>query len=363
MILVFAGAGASSAIEPDLYPTTEGFFNRVPETIRNNPWFEEVSLFLQSIDSTGKIDIEDVLGALRKMQEYCDWSLDTKRFPGWVLEPGQNRYSRLGRTSNGDQDEYMDYDPFASLDYIVRSLIGNRTSLDELQGAINALVYGFYAATPRDESLQPWVTLLQSLESLLESRNHPTQVFTTNYDLVLENAIRVGSLEESIGTGRVSDVKLEIDLDKWRAYSDRFIDPSGAGLLTKLHGSVDWQQDIDGRIVVGASHFTGQHENHILIYPGFKGEPEKDPFMTFHNHLRLVAANARAAIFIGYAFRDEYINEILSSMPSHTLKIVIDAEQSKPDREFLRNCSYSGDGFKDESLSFIFGVLTKSGIA
>ena len=298
--------------KPDLYPTTAEFFNRVPETIRNNSWFGEATSFLKSIDSTGQTDIEDLLGALRQMQEYCDRSLDTKRFPGWVLAPGQGRFSRLSSTSNSNQDEFIDYDPFAHLDDIVAALGENRTSLDELQGDINALVYSFYAAPPRDDSLKPWVTLLQ----FLERHNVLTEVFTTNYDLVLENAIRVGGFEESIGTGRVSDVKLVIDLGIWHEQSYGSADSNAAGLLTKLHGSVDWQQDIDGKVVVGASHFTGQHQNHVLIYPGFKGEPENDTFITFHNHLRLVAERAQAAIFIGYAFRDEYINGMLSSMPS-----------------------------------------------
>ena len=48
MILVFAGAGASAAIDSKKYPTTEGFFNNLSESIKNDPLFVVVKEFLET---------------------------------------------------------------------------------------------------------------------------------------------------------------------------------------------------------------------------------------------------------------------------------------------------------------------------
>ena len=357
MILVFAGAGASAAVDPKQYPTTAGFYERVPSHIRKNPWFREASTFLKSLDSQKPIDIEDVLGALRKMQEYCINSLDIKTFPGWVLAPGQSRFSRLSESRESSE---IEYDPFSYLDDIMDAMRGNSTSLEELQGDINALVYELYTATPSDEALKIWIGFFESMARY----ELDTEVFTTNYDLVLENAIRAGRLGQRIGTGRVTDgISIMIDPAIWHTSLEKPSTNDRTGLLTKLHGSVDWQRDNRGRIVVGASRFTGQHPNHILIYPGFKVETQEEPFVTFHDHLRRVAAQAQAAIFIGYAFRDEYINGILSDMPSDIPKFVINTEQSAPDLDFLRESSHFGDGFTEDSVTSFIVLLMQRGIA
>lgn len=354
MILVFAGAGASAAVDPEQFPTTAEFYRRVPTHIQNNPWYREASSFLKSLDSQNPIDIEQVLGALREMQDYCANSLDIRTFPGWVLAPGQSRFSRLSESSE------IEHDPFAYLDDILDAMRGSSNSLEELQGDINALVYELYAASPSDEALTIWIRFFESMARY----ELDTEVFTTNYDLVLENAIRAGRLGKRIGTGRVTDgISIMIDPAIWHTSLEKPSTKDRAGLLTKLHGSVDWQRDNRGRIVVGASRFTGQHPNHILIYPGFKGETQEEPFVTFHDHLRRVVVQAHAAIFIGYAFRDEFINEILSDMPSNIPKFVINTEQSAPDLDFLRESSHFGEGFTDESVTSCIVFMMQRGVA
>ena len=350
MILAFAGAGASAAVDPEQYPTTAGFYERVPSHIRKSPWYKEASSFLQSLDSQKPIDIEDVIGTLRIMQEYCINSLDIGTFPGWVLAPGQERFSRLSESSESRE---LEYNPYAYLDEILDAMRRNGNSLLELQSDINALVYDMYAASPSNEGLKTWITLLRTLAG----HELRAEVFTTNYDVVLEKAIIAGGLRETLGIGRVTDgIRIMIDPAKWQIPSDKpyFY---GHGLLTKLHGSVDWQQDIDDRIAVGPPRFTGEHGNHIVIYPGFKGEPQREPFVTFHNYLRRSVESARAAIFIGYSFRDEYINGILSFLRPDIPKFVINKEHSVPNLDFLQNSSHFSEGFTEESVATFLALL------
>ena len=48
MILVFVGAGGSAAVDPEQYPTTLRFFEKLPEEIQKNELFVRVADFFRS---------------------------------------------------------------------------------------------------------------------------------------------------------------------------------------------------------------------------------------------------------------------------------------------------------------------------
>ena len=93
MILVFVGAGGSAAVDPEQYPTTVEFFNRLPEGITQDPLFILVGEFLRTQKEDGRsIDIEEVLWGLDKLQEYFSLSRDSNTLEGWMMVE-----NRLGR--------------------------------------------------------------------------------------------------------------------------------------------------------------------------------------------------------------------------------------------------------------------------
>ena len=96
--------------------------------------------------------------------------------------------------------------------------------------------------------------------------------------------------------------------------------------------------------------YTEDPKKHSILYPGFKGEPDEEPFIKFHEHLRAVVSNAAAAIFIGFAFRDEYINTILSGLRSDIPRYVINKDAPLPDLAFLEGCEHSNEGFTAEAV-------------
>lgn len=52
----------------------------------------------------------------------------------------------------------------------------------------------------------------------------------------------------------------------------------------------------------------------MLIYPGYKFKLDKvigNPFTIFHEHFKKALQNTKTLLFIGFAFRDEYINELI----------------------------------------------------
>ena len=93
MILVFAGAGSSAAVDPKQYPTTAEFFNRLPDNIKQDPLFSQVHEFLATQKGEQPIDIEEILWTLDELRDYCKVSLNTETISGWILEG--NRINRL----------------------------------------------------------------------------------------------------------------------------------------------------------------------------------------------------------------------------------------------------------------------------
>ena len=326
MILVFVGAGGSAAVDPKQYPTTVEFFNRLPREITQDPLFTLVCEFLRSQKEDGQpIDIEEVLLGLDKLQEYLSLSHDPNTLEGWMMT--RNRLGSLHANMSAS----------SNISAAMFEIDENR--LVPLQNRINALVHEFYVVHPAHDKLRDWVNLLRGLEmpdSLIE-------IFTTNYDLVLETAIQEAEIK--IVTGRVPALEMQLDPSFWDKDSELHRD---CGRLTKLHGSVDWQ--LRGDSIICSTLYTEDPNKHSILYPGFKGEPNKEPFIKFHEYLRAVVREAEAAVFIGFAFRDVYINSILSDLPSEIPTWVINKGESLPDLPFTNSPEHIRGGLTTEAV-------------
>ena len=149
MILVFAGAGGSAAVNPDQYPTTVEFFKRLPGDITQEPLFVKIREFLEAQKGQGQpIDIEEVLWNLDKLRDYFKASCDTNAIPGWIM--ANQRINQL--IGSPDLSNILNR---------MRQLEENQIKI--LKGKINALVYDFYAQHPSDDELTDWVQLLKGL--------------------------------------------------------------------------------------------------------------------------------------------------------------------------------------------------------
>jgi len=103
------------------------------------------------------------------------------------------------------------------------------------------------------------------------------------------------------------------------------LDLRPGGLLTKLHGSVDWSRR-PGRepiYVGGDPGFKGDHERHVILYPGFKGEALEEPFNIFHDHFAVSLRAASNFVVVGFAFRDDRLNELIDRHLPESAKTVV----------------------------------------
>ena len=314
MILLFVGAGGSAAVDAEQYPTTIEFFNRLPTDITNDPMFTTVQEFLRTKKEDGQpIDIEEILWELDNIQNYLTLSSNSDTIGGWCMM--NNLFAQFSNVA-------VRPDGFPSaLEGIIDSYV------EPLRNRIYDLVHDFYAEpldTNQNNGFTIWIQLLQQLQQL----DPLIEIFTTNYDLVLERVIREADIK--VATGRSHDgIQTTLKSTEW----NDLIDTNGKGRLTKLHGSVDWQRR-NGDIICSPV-YTGSSRHHAILYPGLKEEPRDSPFDKFHNYLQAVVSRPPVtAIFVGFAFRDNYINGILSYLSPGTQKIIVNKDSSKPDVPF-----------------------------
>lgn len=153
-ILLFAGAGASKAVAPELYPTTVEFFNDLPNSIKNNQLFARVEEFIKKTTNPGIIDIELILWRLQELKEFCSQSTDISQLPGWMFSGNRLASSLI---SNKQQN-------IGDFNQIATTAVGE---LNKLIDKINERVYKLYSKLPTSKQLQKnWTPLLDSLGKL-----------------------------------------------------------------------------------------------------------------------------------------------------------------------------------------------------
>lgn len=326
-LIIFAGAGASRGVAEDKFPTAIDFKRRLPATVTDQRLYQHLDSYLEELVK-GSVDIEHVLWELGRLIEAIDEFTGTDRFAFRLLT--QNQIATVtGHQSNGSQTHAQ----FLQL----------RSIAQEVQNRINQNIYDFYSQEPTNDELDgTWIPLLRWASSKFTR----VDITTTNYDLVLEHALRrVPQL--LVSTGQASEVLPRIDLNKWDADG-----PSDTGLLTKLHGSVDWKIGNGGtadRPVIrhGLPEFEGDHEKRLILYPGFKGRPDRQPFISFHQYFRQRIAKASHVLFIGFAFRDDFINELIATSIQPSARVaVVDPVPSLPNGlSFLKRATHVRRGF------------------
>lgn len=138
------------------------------------------------------------------------------------------------------------------------------------------------------------------------SREKPVHIFTTNYDLLLEQA-----LEESFTPyfdGFIGSRKAFFDLGA--VENERLLPPRWTRLW-KIHGSLNWRLE-DSTTVVRSD--TKTEEQSYLIYPSHLkyDQSRKMPYLAMLDRLKAFLLSPSALLFIcGYSFADEHINDII----------------------------------------------------
>lgn len=135
------------------------------------------------------------------------------------------------------------------------------------------------------------------------NRLYPIQIFTTNYDLLAEQALeqnRVPYFDGFVGTR-------DTFFDLQAMEQDQL--PNRWARLWKIHGSINWSEDEDGKI-----HRRSSPGSKQLIYPSHLkyDESRRMPYLAMLDRLRTFLGQPAAILIVsGYSFGDEHLNEVI----------------------------------------------------
>ena len=143
-------------------------------------------------------------------------------------------------------------------------------------------------------------------------RESPVEIFTTNYDMLLEQALeesRVPYFDGFSGARRPFFNPHDIEEDALLPHWTR---------LWKLHGSINWYQNDDREVFRGTINETGRrrviHPSHLKYQ-----ESRRMPYLAMIDRLRTFFNNPTAALVLcGYSFRDDHINDTIIQGLQHT---------------------------------------------
>ena len=133
----------------------------------------------------------------------------------------------------------------------------------------------------------------------------PVQLFTLNYDLLLEQALeehRVAYFDGFIGSCKaffdIHAIEMESLPPRWAR-------------LWKLHGSINWRVDDKGTVFRSGS---GEEGKHHVIHPSHLKyeESRRMPYLVMIDQLRVFLREPSAVLIVsGYSFGDEHLNEVM----------------------------------------------------
>lgn len=166
-----------------------------------------------------------------------------------------------------------------------------------------------------------------------KTTNPRVKIFTLNYDTLIEqaavalNAVVIDGFSFThprTFSGRNFDYDIVQREGSKLSEEDNFI--PNVFHLYKLHGSLDWGKDQDGRVII-----KEKEENPFIIYPreakyeNSYEQPFFEMFARFQRNLRI--NDDTLLICIGYSFRDKHVNaailEALNQNPGFRLAVIL----------------------------------------
>jgi hypothetical protein len=191
----------------------------------------------------------------------------------------------------------------------LRIVAGNDTvrglsaaNLDTLDETICQIIHDL-----ADKALPDYETPYHRVAAWVDGirREKPVEIFTPNYDLLMEQAFEDCRVPYFDGFAGVRKPFFDI-----RAMEEDALPPRWARLW-KLHGSINWYQVIGKGVFRGATKEEGLkrviHPSHLKYE-----ESRRMPYLAMIDRLRAFLKQPTVTLVInGYSFRDQHLNEVI----------------------------------------------------
>lgn len=269
----FFGAGTSCALKiPNIEQLTTAIEVKLVGEFQTN--FQAVKTDLETTITDKVVNIEDILNHIRRIREITG-EKDFKEYLG----------------VKGDAAKNLDREICTN----IYNVLAEKESEADIENTKK-----FFA----------WLSL--------QNREFSKEVFTTNYDLIIEKSLEasqipyfdgfVGSYEPFFWQGSIDKFVTKNDLTQnWIR-------------LWKIHGSLSWFWKQDSKtnsqriIRVGKIENIKDEENELVIYPSKEKYDlsKKQPFIAYFDRLKnYLISGELLFVFLGYSFSDQHINEII----------------------------------------------------
>lgn len=176
-------------------------------------------------------------------------------------------------------------------------------SLATLDQSICDLIQKF-ADQPLPSAKTPYHQVASWVDGI--RRASPVEIFTSNYDLLMEQALEECGVPYFDGFAGARKPRFDL-----RAMEEDLLPPRWARLW-KLHGSINWYQTSSGGVFRGTT--TERDAPRRVIHPSYLKyqEGRRLPYLAMIDRLRAFLKQPTVAlIFCGCSFRDEHINEVV----------------------------------------------------
>lgn len=155
------------------------------------------------------------------------------------------------------------------------------------------------------------------------NRDYEKEIFTLNYDLLVEHALEKANLPYF--SGFVGNVRPFFITDSVDDFQGIYVKQSWIKLW-KLHGSLNFVKDSDDKIYID-NNGSNKSKN-LLIYPSMDKylSSRKAPFISYLDRLRKFLIDKEKIIFVlGYSFGDAHINEVIVNglNNNHRLSVIV----------------------------------------
>lgn len=205
---------------------------------------------------------------------------------------------------------------------IIRELIGNDKKQEydglnikrarDLDSAICFAISKLVGVEPETKT-NPHLIFAKWLRALHSGRDFPVEIFTLNYDLLLEQAMEEAGVPYFDGfVGAVAPFLAPESIEAEDEKQSSVCPPRAWTRLWKLHGSINWHTSRNR--IVRLSSVTPKPGEELVIFPSREkySESRKLPFLAFQDRLRkFLSIRSGLVIILGYSFSDEHINEML----------------------------------------------------
>ncbi len=268
----FFGAGTSCALNiPNVEQLTTEIENKLTGDYLAN--FKHVKTDLETIVTARKVNIEEILNQIRRIRELTGET--AKEYQG----------------VSGANAKLLDKEVCT----IIYGIIAEKESLADID---------------KTKKFFAWLSLL--------NRDFSKEIFTTNYDLIIEKSLEASQIPYFDGfVGSYEPFFWQESIDQFVSKNDL---TQNWIRLWKIHGSLSWFWKEDPKtkaqqiIRIGKIENIKDEENELVIYPSKEkyDSSKKQPFIAYFDRLKnYLLSGELLFVFTGYSFSDQHINEII----------------------------------------------------